>query len=432
MGIQKDIEELLEQGVISKETAERLRQYYRSRSQSSRNWVPIVFGVLGALLAGFGIILVIGHNWNMLSRYSRSVLAFLPLLGTQGLTAYVLRRKAYDRVWSESVAVLLILAVGATLSLISQTYQLVGDIEAFLFLWMLLAFPIPYVLRSPTASLLYLAGITYHALEKGFSFDAPFPGSYALLFALLVPFILLLYRKRPESNFTAFHNWVVPLSLIIGLSTLPTDPSPALMTVAFVALMGSFFMIGQWKFFVEQKAVKNGYRRFGQLGLLILLFIVSFEDYWSGLWSKLLESGYPPIEGLFKAHGIAALILTTGALILFFLRVRAHSLKRLDPLEGAFLVFLFFFGLASVHVPSAYIGSNLLLLGIGVHRLYEGAQRSRLGTVNLGALILVILILSRFFEVELSFLARGIIFILLGLGFFGLNYWIFQKRRTDG
>jgi hypothetical protein len=48
--------------------------------------------------------------------------------------------------------------------------------------------------------------------------------------------------------------------------------------------------------------------------------------------------------------------------------------------------------------------------------------------VNTGLLVLSALIIARFFDSDLSFLARGVAFILLGAGFLTANVVILRRK----
>ncbi|MFT5306512.1 MAG: hypothetical protein ACI89M_002038, partial [Chitinophagales bacterium] len=41
------------------------------------------------------------------------------------------------------------------------------------------------------------------------------------------------------------------------------------------------------------------------------------------------------------------------------------------------------------------------------------------------------LVACRFFDSNLSFVFRGLLFILVGLGFFFVNYWMINRRKSD-
>ncbi len=115
-----------------------------------------VTAVLGALLIGSGIILVLAANWDLFPRVVRTVLAFVPLLASQELGAFVLLRNADSMGWRESVALLNSLAVAAAIALVSQIYHLQGDFVEFMLVWMLLTLPAIYLMNSAAATLLCL------------------------------------------------------------------------------------------------------------------------------------------------------------------------------------------------------------------------------------------------------------------------------------
>lgn len=164
----KDIPELVKADVISQETADKIRDYYRKQGGQSTNRLFIVFGILGAILVGLGIILIIAHNWDELSRTTKILLAFLPLLVGQVLCGFVLLKKQDSVAWRESGTSFLFFTVGASISLVSQIYNIPGNLSSFLLTWMLLCLPLIYVMRSSIASLLYLIGITYYACEASY------------------------------------------------------------------------------------------------------------------------------------------------------------------------------------------------------------------------------------------------------------------------
>lgn len=62
MNMIKDIPELVKAEVISEETADKIRDFYRNKRGQSTNRLFIVFGILGGILVGLGIILIIAHN----------------------------------------------------------------------------------------------------------------------------------------------------------------------------------------------------------------------------------------------------------------------------------------------------------------------------------------------------------------------------------
>src|SRR5690349_9221639 len=102
MRILKDIPELVKADVITPETADRIRDYYKTKSRTSPNQLFIVFAIIGSILVGLGIILMMAHNWDELSRITKTFFAFLPLLLGQILCGYILIKKQARTTWRES------------------------------------------------------------------------------------------------------------------------------------------------------------------------------------------------------------------------------------------------------------------------------------------------------------------------------------------
>ena len=73
---------------------------------------------------------------------------------------------------------------------------------------------------------------------------------------------------------------------------------------------------------------------------------------------------------------------------------------------------------------------NLTALALGIIYLQKGFKEDHLGIVNFGLLIITILITCRFFDTDLSFILRGLLFVGLGAGFFLTNYYLLKKRKA--
>jgi hypothetical protein len=72
---------------------------------------------------------------------------------------------------------------------------------------------------------------------------------------------------------------------------------------------------------------------------------------------------------------------------------------------------------------------NGYLAALGLATLARGLGEARLGATNIGLILLATLAIARFFDADLSFIARGIGFILVGLSFLGVNAYLVRRRR---
>ena len=78
----------------------------------------------------------------------------------------------------------------------------------------------------------------------------------------------------------------------------------------------------------------------------------------------------------------------------------------------------------------AIILTNIIVLILGVYTIREGAVANRLWQMNYGMLILSLLIICRFFDTDIPFVFRGLLFIGIGAGFFGMNFYMMRKRKA--
>ena len=148
-------------------------------------------------------------------------LLFYPSVAGQILCGFVLIKKQEVLHGEKVQQSFLFLSVGACISLITQIYNIPGDLSSFLLTWMLLCLPLVYIMQSSIASLLFLTGITYYAVET--SYWLLVRSIFRIIFilvAILSSFALIIIfciPEKPESNFMIFHNWLIPLSIIISL-----------------------------------------------------------------------------------------------------------------------------------------------------------------------------------------------------------------------
>jgi len=422
MKVRKEITELLNAGIIDQETAARINNYYNTQSGTPQNKLVIVFGILGALLVGLGIILILAHNWDDLNRTTKTIIAFLPLVLGQAICAYAFIKKEDSIVWREASSAFLFIAVGACISLISQIYNISGSFGSFLLTWMLLSVPIMYVMRSSVASLLYIAGITWYGCVVGY-IDNSSTYHYWSLLLLALPYYYLLYKKKSESNFFTFHNWFIPLSVIITLGTVARDVGE-LMLIAYVSLFGLLYLIGNTPILRNQKIRNNGYLVMGSVGTVVILLGLSFDFF----WTELRDDTFWRNEMISSPEFILAAGLTLAALALFIFQKFSQKPFELKPVEPAFLVFIviFMIGLTS---PMAVVFTNLLVLMIGIMTIREGARQYNLGVLNYGLLIVTALVICRFFDTDIGFVFKGILFVCVGIGFFFANYWMLKKKK---
>lgn len=427
MGIEKDLNEMQAAGVIEADTVERIKTFYRNRGGRSQNILITVFSVLGAILVGMGLLLIIAHNWDNFPRGIKTTFAFLPLFIAQLLCGYSLRKKQGNTIWTESSSALLFFAIGGSISLISQIYNIPGNVGTFLQVWMLLVLPLIYLMQSSVTSLLYLCGITYYVMATGYNSTSNYERLYYWLFLMAaLPFYLKLLKKNLDSNSTNLHHWLWPLSIIISLGSVAKNVEE-LIAPAYISLFGLFYAVAQSTCFSNRKTQNNPFHFYGSAGTVITLLILSFNWFWEDLFRK-----PPSLDKVLLADEFYATVLISLAAIILNLKNKKNGIKQTPELIP--LVFLFFIPvfIAGMYVPVATACCNILLFSIGLLTIRKGAAVNNLGILNYGLLIITALITSRFFDTNMTFVTRGLLFLVVGAGFFAANYLMLKKRRKNG
>ena len=420
----KDLHELVEAGILTEETAQQVSEYYDKKASTKGNRrLFVAFGILGAVLVGSGLILFIEHNWDLFSHLQKTIFAFIPLVLGQILCGTLLFRNRLESLWKEAASVFLFFSVGACIALISQIYHLKYSEEKILLIWMLLSIPIVYIMRSPMSSLLYIAGITWYGGKYTFDYHEGFSRLYWLLIAMALPYYINLLQRKSINNFTSLHNWFIPISMSLCLTLLTQDYDEALILMYF-GYFSLIFAIGNSSLFSAVNTGKNGFKIIGFLGMLVILFISSnFIAFDRGFYKSIHRFNFVKDDGFIFA---LALIITSG--IVTFLNHRWAGKSKLALWEYTGFIFLATYVLNEFTVV-AVILYNIYIFAAGITFIFLGSKRNHLGLMNLGLSIIAVLAIYKFFESDLSYQLKGVLFMLVGAAFVTFNVIMLKRRR---
>lgn len=413
--------------VINADVSAAIKAFYVTEQSKSNTRLYTVFSILGACLIGLGIILLIAHNWDDLSRSVKTLLAIFPLISGQIICIYVLRKKSESGAWVEGSSVFLFFAIGAAISLISQIYNIPGNLANFLFVWMILSLPIIYLLRSSMVSLLYLIGISWFVCESAYwSYSDTSEYFYWLLLLAVIPDYYFLLRSKPLSNFTRLYSWFVPLSITLALGMIHSKHEEWLF-VAYMALFSIFYLFGNLRQVNDSNVKVNSFTFIGSIGSIVILLMLSFDWFWLAM-----ERENPHYLEIFTSREfILSVLLTVFSLGLFVFSKKDKAHYQFHPfylLSGLFFV-LFMLGYQNGFLVQVLI--NVSTLGLGLFYVFKGSRSFQLTQMNFGLLIITALIVCRFFDTNITFIVRGLLFIAIGVGFFMLNYRLLKKRPNE-
>lgn len=424
----KELPALEEEGVLSPYYAQALREHYPLDDDAAGAHefpVTVLLGVLGAFLVGGGLILLLGHNWNELSRFLRTILVFFFLLVSQAYAGWVLWRRRRSVAARETAAVLNVCFTAAAIALIGQTYHIPGDLTAFLQVWMLLTLPVIYLLSSVATVCIYLAGISAWAVS--FAAAGGTVSWFWAFYAALLPFAVVrlrTYRERPGA--ASCLAWGLCLhALAIGVF-LEAD-LPGLWILLYTSLFASMHLAGVM--LAAQPGLARAFGVVGRLGGLVLAFLLTNEWAWS-MYSYGSQWDISPGTAVDLLLWAVFTVATVGLMV----RVLRKGLVR-DAVEGiAPVIALLVWAAVQYGAPAglAMLAFNAYLVALGVFWLTLGIREARLGRMNAGMALLMALLLLRFFDSDIPMVARGVVYMLLGLSVWGVNLFMQKKRRKAG
>jgi hypothetical protein len=429
-----ELPELVTGGILSAETAEALRQHYSTKDPEEPRRIGFVLSaILGSLLIGAGIILLVAHNWDFLSRPVRCAIAFAPLVLSQALGIFVLLRRNQSAPWRESAAILNVAAIGTAIALVSQTYQIQGDFARFILVWMLLALPVVSLFRTSVGLAIYFVGATVWVLSWK-------PGDFLevwhndlwvwALLLLGVPAFIASLRQNRNGNGALLSMTALAVAAAFSLGQTDGLGAQSFWRCSFAAFWTAVYLVGAAPFKDWRPTRPHPFVAAGWIGILSLAIFLSFQDAWrTHRWQNavfLVPRHYPDVlaAGIQVAWILAALLFAAYALW--------KDRREINHAPAAFApVVLIAWGIAKA--AGDPLGPSLLLnvftLALGIFTLLRGVRGSRVVEANLGMLVVAILAIARFFDSDLEFFVRGIAFIAIGLGFLVTNLVVF-KRRT--
>jgi len=170
----------------------------------------------------------------------------------------------------------------------------------------------------------------------------------------------------------------------------------------------------------------------GGAGATVLAYLLTFRWPWHAIgWHYWREPRAYQRLALVQDYALAVL-LPLAAIVLLVTSLRRR--KPFSLLLGVLPV-LALVGYALVgfepgdrRVDLARLLFNLYVMTIGLATLVAGIRSLKLGPVNLGMAVVAALIIARFFDSEIGFVTKGLIFIALGIGFLAVNVVISRRK----
>lgn len=424
MGFEKYLPELIENNIISKDIAQDIVQYFDNKKKSSSNKLVMMFALIGTLLVGLGVILLIAHNWDNLPKMLKLFFAFLPILITQGIGMYAILRKEPNRILNETISILQLFAVGGSISMIAQIYQIQGEVYSYLLTWSFASILTIFIYNSSFTAILVTFGITIYAMDYGYwAFPGGEPYYYWLLLGVVFYHLYKRQKVSERSNFIIILGLAITLSITAVFGTISSGNHEFLLW-SYLLLFSLFVTVSFFDKYIG-KPFSYSLRYVGYFGIIIMLLILSNDDLWDSF-----EIEKYSFSILYSANLISIYIIVIVQIILFFLKKKLDSMKSINYFELIPIISIPLF-LLGIYWDLGAILSNIIVLFLGIITIMYGNREDKLLIMNLGMLIISLLIINRFFDTDMTFLQRGLSFIAVGIGFFLTNFIIFKRRKRN-
>jgi len=325
-------------------------------------------------------------------------------------------------------------AVATAISLISQTYQLQGTFSDFMRTWLLLSIAIVYLLRTTLGAIAYVIGcVVWLFATRGMFSPEGNPMLFWLLLVLVIPYVAIRFRLDRAGRKTAILVIILALASLFGVGATADFANANVGALAYAGLATAIYLCGM-KFFPQTTGRLHPLAVVGGIAIGVVTIVLSFESNWHMTYRFSRNSAANLAVAVELLFPIAAVCLAGFDLLG---RRAAFSLSAaLLPIVAAVawaLTHLCELPDDKWHSTScsfaAAIVMNCYALLLGIDILARGIRRNSIARANFGLLLIAALAICRFFDSDLSFVARGVGFIIVGLGFLVANLLLF-KRRT--
>lgn len=386
------LEKWIREKTVSAQTAEKMKvdwKEYETEKSSSR-WT-VAISTIGALLLGIAAISFISLNWEELHRFEKIGLFLFATFGSFGSGVYLKEiQKEYPKT-GHALLFLSTLLFGATLSLISQVYQLSGDAWKLLAIWTIGILPVAYFFVS--GAVIRLALVT---------------GIFSLLLFLSGVDTLQLIDLF-EAVFFSFLQF--PTLLITG-------------GLLFAA--GSLHLLSSR--FEEMGRIL---RLLGVKIYLFFLFWLTFSGISEEIFDDMTDFVTHP-DAFFWKNMFLVLFAATMAGVFFFKSKKTPSL-----LEQAGFALTLITALISLFVLESSTGiflftiwaNFLFIFAIGV-LLKEGYARQNLKAVNFATFGIGVFLMGKYIDLFFEDMNTTLFFFIGGVLLIGGGIYLERKRRS--
>jgi len=255
---------------------------------------------------------------------------------------------------------------------------------------------------------------------------------------LVIPYVAIRFLRDRDSRETATLVIILALAALFGVGATADFADANVGAIAYAGLATAIYLCGI-KFFPQPVGRLHLLALLGGVAIGVVAIVLSFESNWHMTY----HVASVPRTSAAKLAVVVELLFPIAAVCLAsfdLLRRRAEF-----SLSAALFPIVTGIAWAITHLcefpndrwqstrcsfaAATVMNCYALLLGIDI--LARGIHTNSIARANFGLLLIAALAICRFFDGDLSFVARGVGFIIVGVGFLVANLLLFKRRTAS-
>ncbi|MFT5778679.1 MAG: hypothetical protein ACI837_001635 [Crocinitomicaceae bacterium] len=431
---------LEEKNIVNNESGIKIRNFIRGM-ESSTSWelFMIIGGIMGALFCSAGIFALISHNWDDFPKHTRGFFSVVPALA--GLYFYyrALFHHEKSKTWIEASSLFLMLMIGASIALVSQTYQMDGDFTKFIKVWMLLTIPLFYFAKASGLAIFYLGLILILVIDYSIgAWGIPsiersenMNWYWLMLLAFLPHYYMSLNKNGGQQSIRVIYlSYCLYFTVILALGF--TVQGNYLLWFLFVQvgfyLLGKKYMSSNDSFPTQRGIMARPFQFGSQLWISFALLAISNKDALHEVFRYDSFFNYDKWDTDQTFYFYLLIVLMAGLYTLFFI-FRKHFGNVNYAIIFAPIVVIYAMFLNEYLTSWWWLTLllNFYILFLGFMAIFQGSSNNYVTQMAAGLILISVLLWIRYFDSDLNFIVKGLIFMGVGGAFFLINLLVREK-----
>jgi len=433
-GLLNFLDSLEQKGVLNAEANGQIQHFLTSKNTSIGKLFLTLAAIIGSLFISVGVFAIISHNWDDFPKHVRGILSFVPSLIALFFYYKAVFKHSKSTSWIEASSLFLMLMIGASISLVSQTYQLDGDFDKFITVWLILTLPLFYIARASGIAIFYLI-LSTKFLFPDLQYDWFMPSGYSLndkyylfwvfLVAFLPHFYLSLNRKSTQQGFRAIYlGWLLAIIIVL---TMPLAVKAGYIWWALAFVM-AFYLVGKKYYANNISSLGRPFQTMALFHIFYCLISFSSEDVCNEMFriDKLRDIGNWNKEQLFFFFAALLLVGTLTIIAMIWRRKSAVLNRTVVYFPVLFGLTFFVFCLNEYYDVDltwwAFLIFNIYAIVFGVNAMIQGNRSGSVAYMIYGLFLVCFLLWVRYFDMDVAFWLKGLFFMIVGLLFFLIHF----------